>query len=109
MNTVQISTLIKARKSTYPRQFTGEKIERETIKNWLELANWAPNHKLTEPWRFVVFDNEALNALVNQHKELYLANNSPEMINEAKELNKKNNFQNTSSYEHIQISKVILS
>jgi nitroreductase len=84
MNSEQISTLIKARKSTYPKQFTGEKIDRETLEKWLELANWAPNHKLTEPWRFVIFSDEAMTHLVNQHKELYLANTPPEMINEAK-------------------------
>ncbi len=30
----------------------------QTIKEILEAATWAPNHHLTEPWRFVVIANE---------------------------------------------------
>ena len=30
----------------------------ETIKEILEAATWAPNHHMTEPWRFVVIANE---------------------------------------------------
>jgi len=30
----------------------------ETIKQILEAATWAPNHHMTEPWRFVVIANE---------------------------------------------------
>jgi len=30
----------------------------ETIKEILEAATWAPNHHMTEPWRFIVIANE---------------------------------------------------
>jgi nitroreductase len=33
------------------------------IANFLENANWAPNHGLTEPWRFTVFTGDARLAL----------------------------------------------
>jgi nitroreductase len=33
----------------------GKPISRAVIENLLENANWAPTHKLTEPWRFRVF------------------------------------------------------
>ncbi|MFY0673065.1 MAG: nitroreductase [Bacteroidia bacterium] len=84
MNKEQIASIIKSRKSTYPKQFSGEKIDNKTITEWLELSNWAPNHKLTEPWRFVVFTGEALINLVNEHKKIYLAKTPDEDIIDAK-------------------------
>lgn len=80
----QISQIIKSRKSTYPKQFSGENIERNTLVKWLEMANWAPNHKLTEPWRFIVYSESSLNELVDEHKELYLTQTPQDAINEAK-------------------------
>ena len=37
---------------------TTEAPPRELIEAILEAATWAPNHHLTEPWRFVVIANE---------------------------------------------------
>lgn len=34
--------------------FDGAPIEAADIETLIELATWAPNHKRTEPWRFVV-------------------------------------------------------
>jgi len=46
---------IAARRSVYPRMFeTGDLGERE-ILDLLSVAQWAPTHKLTQPWRFKVF------------------------------------------------------
>lgn len=36
---------------------------REMIETILESATWAPNHRLTEPWRFVVLAGEARETL----------------------------------------------
>lgn len=36
---------------------------RELIETILESATWAPNHRLTEPWRFVVLAGEARETL----------------------------------------------
>lgn len=36
-----------------------ERPPREAIEQILEAATWAPNHRLTEPWRFVVLAGEA--------------------------------------------------
>ena len=40
-----------------------ERPDRATIARLLEAATWAPNHRLTQPWRFVVLAGEARNAL----------------------------------------------
>ena len=45
---------IRNRRSVFPVQYTDRPIAKETIESILESANWAPNHKKTEPWRFKV-------------------------------------------------------
>ena len=37
-----------------------EPVDRETLAELLELARWAPNHHLTNPWRFRVLGPGAL-------------------------------------------------
>ncbi len=41
------------------------------IREMLKNANWAPTHRLTEPWRFVVFKGEGLKKLATFQSELY--------------------------------------
>ena len=40
-----------------------EPVPRETLEELFELARWAPNHHLTNPWRFRVLGPGALAAL----------------------------------------------
>src|SRR5436190_13686972 len=40
-----------------------EAIDRATLDELLDLARWAPNHNLTEPWRFRVVGPRALERL----------------------------------------------
>lgn len=49
-----IFDLIKARRSVFPAQYNDKPIKKKDIEKILEAANWAPNHKKTEPWRFKV-------------------------------------------------------
>lgn len=42
-----------------PSQFSDKRVENEVIIQLLEAANWAPNHRLTEPWRFKVIQDES--------------------------------------------------
>ncbi len=37
-------------------RFKDEPIQREAVERMLEAAVWAPNHRLTEPWRFFVME-----------------------------------------------------
>lgn len=50
-----ISEIIKRRRSIFPVSYTPQEVPVAVIKQILENANYAPTHKLTEPWRFVVF------------------------------------------------------
>ena len=70
-NPDEISKLIQTRRSVFPPQFSGEIIQRDIIEQMLENANWAPTHKLTEPWRFMVFTGDGLKTLATFMSELY--------------------------------------
>ncbi len=59
----------------------GNKIPPDQIKSLLELANWAPTHGFTEPWRFVVYANPP--EFCQQHAEMYRQNTGPESFVEA--------------------------
>ena len=66
--------LIKKRRSIFPAQYNSKPIAKEEIEKLLEAANWAPNHKKTEPWRFKVLTGDAkvrLGAfLANKYQEV---------------------------------------
>ena len=60
-----LNHIIKNRRSIYPSMYTGEVVGTEVIEQLLENANWAPNHKKTEPWRFIVFGGEGKKELAD--------------------------------------------
>lgn len=67
----QVNDLIKSRRSVFQQQYSGEKVEDAIVKQLLENANWAPTHKLTEPWRFVVFTGEGIKKLARAQADIY--------------------------------------
>ena len=54
---MQTTEAIRARRSI--KRFTDRPITHEEIESLLELAVLAPNHRLTQPWRFYVLGPEA--------------------------------------------------
>src|SRR4051794_35081648 len=42
------------------KAYAADPVDPETLEELLELARWAPNHHLTNPWRFRVLGPEAL-------------------------------------------------
>jgi|SRR5438552_2664048 len=69
-----ISAVIKNRRSIKPAKMNGKKIPDEQVKEVLKLANWAPTHGRTEPWRFIVYSDDKVKQFCYQHAELYKAN-----------------------------------
>ncbi|CAL8471567.1 g11109 [Coccomyxa elongata] len=59
------ASLIAARRSIFPKDFTGQKVDRSVVEAMLEAANWAPTHGKTEPWRFVVLGRAAQEELLD--------------------------------------------
>jgi nitroreductase len=45
------------------KAFGSQPVDRRTLDELLELARWAPNHNLTNPWRFRVLGPESLGRL----------------------------------------------
>ena len=62
---MNISELIKKRRAIYPSQYKEDDISENDIREILENANYAPSHRLTQPWFFKVFQNESRIELAN--------------------------------------------
>ena len=41
------------------KEFTDAEVPRATIQRLLDAAIWAPNHRLTNPWRFFVLEKDS--------------------------------------------------
>lgn len=63
--------IILKRRSVFQQQYSGEAVPEAIIRQMLLNANWAPSHKLTEPWRFTVFTGRGLNKLAEFQAGLY--------------------------------------
>ncbi|MBA4058567.1 MAG: nitroreductase, partial [Marivirga sp.] len=70
-NTELVNKVIQSRRSVFQQQYSGEPVSDQIVKQILYNANWAPTHKLTEPWRFVVFTGAGLKKLADFQAELY--------------------------------------
>jgi nitroreductase len=71
MTTNELNTLLKSRRSTFPKDYTGEKVDDAIVQQMLENANWAPTHKFTEPWRFIVYTGEGRKKLAELQAAVY--------------------------------------
>lgn len=84
MNFEIIEDIIKNRRSCKPMLMNGKKIDDAVINDLLKLADWAPTHAHTEPWRFVVFAGNAVQQFCKDHADLYKANVPAEKFETAK-------------------------
>lgn len=50
--------------------FTPDPLPDGALEHLIEAATWAPNHRLTEPWRFVVVAGESKKALAQLRGDL---------------------------------------
>jgi nitroreductase len=53
--------------------FTADPVRVDTLLAAIEVARWAPNHRLTEPWRFYVMGDATKRALIDFAVELEVA------------------------------------
>jgi nitroreductase len=61
LRSMELDEAIHTRRTV--KEFQPEPIPRDTLEQLFELARWAPNHRMTEPWRFRVLGPEALRCL----------------------------------------------
>lgn len=78
-----LEKIITERRSVKPQTFTGRKIEDIQIEQLLNLANWAPTHGFTEPWRFIIFKDKAVQRFCDDHANLYKQNTPSEKFIQA--------------------------
>lgn len=79
-----VSEVIKKRRTVKPSKMNGNIIPDEHVKQLLELADWAPTHKHTEPWRFIVYSGNKARKFVSDHAELYRKNTPEEKFKNEK-------------------------
>jgi len=77
---VDVEKAIRTRRTH--KTFGPDAVPRQVIEELLELARWAPNHLLTEPWRFRVLGPETLARLaaVGRPGELEKLTRAPTLI-----------------------------
>jgi nitroreductase len=59
---VEAETAIRTRRTH--KAYATEPVPHAVVEELLELAHWAPNHHLTQPWRFRVLGPESFGRLV---------------------------------------------
>jgi nitroreductase len=77
---VELEAAIRSRRSH--KRFGSDPVPREIVAELLDLARWAPNHHLTEPWRFRVLGRDSLARLAATGKpgELEKLSRAPTLV-----------------------------
>lgn len=57
-NTRLIAERIRSRRTT--KLFLRRAVSKDLIRDAVEVARWAPNHHLTEPWHFYLFGDDTI-------------------------------------------------
>ena len=58
---MDVETAVRTRRTH--KAYAPERLDRKEVQSLLEIARWAPNHHLTNPWRFRVVGPRALERL----------------------------------------------
>ncbi|MGY6559021.1 MAG: nitroreductase family protein [Nitritalea sp.] len=67
-----VTQLLRGRRSMFMAQFKeNDPVDDTLIAELLENANWAPTHKLTQPWAFTVFTGEGKKKFAKFQAETY--------------------------------------
>jgi nitroreductase len=62
-NLRRLAERIRARRTT--KLYLKQAVDRKLILDAIEVARWAPNHHLTEPWHFYVLGSQKIQACVD--------------------------------------------
>ena len=82
-----LTQIIRNRRSIFPAVYNDVPITKSELDIILENARWAPNHKKTEPWRFVIYHSkEALIDLAKYCSDAYKQSTAVDKYSENKYL-----------------------
>lgn len=84
MTPTEVSQLIRKRRAIFPKSYINKPISKEIIQEVLENANWAPTHRMTEPWRFKVFIGSGLEKLAQYMGAFFIDNTPAEQFTQEK-------------------------
>jgi nitroreductase len=68
---------IRSRRTT--KLFLRQKINRKLVLDAIELARWAPNHHLTEPWHFYMLGEKSIAASIELLRTIITETKSAEL------------------------------
>jgi nitroreductase len=66
-----IAQLLQTRRTIH--EFKPELPPRKVVVDAIDAARWAPNHRVTEPWRFYLLGRETANAIADYNAEMIAA------------------------------------
>lgn len=84
MTPIEVNQLLRKRRAIFPKSYINKPISKEIIQEVLENANWAPTHRLTQPWRFKVFSGAGLEKLSQYMGAFFKANTPAEQMTQEK-------------------------
>ncbi len=71
LNPEKLNQLIQERRSVFPQDYTGERVSDAIVRQIIDNARWAPTHKMTQPWRFLVFTGDGIRAFAKFQSDVY--------------------------------------
>jgi nitroreductase len=74
-----VEELIKSRRTIY--DFKSDQVPVEKIRRAIDVARWAPNHHLTEPWHFYLLGPETIKSVIELNTQLTQDKNGVEAAN----------------------------
>lgn len=78
-----INSTIEKRRTVKPAEMNGKAISDLLINHLLQLADWAPTHGRTEPWRFIVYGTDKAKHFAEDHANMYRDNTPQERYKQA--------------------------
>lgn len=66
-----LAAVLRARRSI--DLFAPDPVDPQILRQAIDVARWAPNHRLTEPWRFYLLGRSTMRAVVDLAVELEIA------------------------------------
>ncbi|GAB3256287.1 hypothetical protein GCM10027347_18000 [Larkinella harenae] len=79
-----INEIIRTRRSIFPPEYSDKQVPREVVEAVVANANFAPTHRLTQPWRFTIFREKGLQKLADFMGDLYRSQTPPASFSEGK-------------------------
>lgn len=81
----RLANAIATRRSFALKEISDAPVDRASISQLLDAANWAPSHGKTEPWRFVVYTGAARQRLSDAFAQAFRALNPDQAVGSAGE------------------------